>query len=83
MCRLSYNAVSTLVIRAESFAPSDFSKTLFTPAGIDIYLRSPITPENQRLVQDIISRLGDVAGEIGTLSKSGFLVGETNDGDSA
>jgi hypothetical protein len=58
------------------FLSQDFSKTLFTPAGIDIYLRSPITPDNRVLVEEIVSKLKDVPGEIARLSGSGFVVGE-------
>ncbi|KAH8089148.1 hypothetical protein HD553DRAFT_305260 [Filobasidium floriforme] len=58
------------------WAVTYFSKTLFTPAGVDIYLRSPITPDNRVLVQEIVSKLKHVPGEIARLSGSGFVVGE-------
>lgn len=53
----------------------DFSKTLFTPAGLDIYLREEITPQNERIVDEIVARLESLGGEVGQLAKSGFIVG--------
>jgi hypothetical protein len=69
-------AISSTCLNLFLLQCQDFSKTLFTPAGIDIYLRSPITPETRVLVEEIVSKLKDVPGEIARLSDSGFVVGE-------
>jgi hypothetical protein len=68
--------ISSTCLILSLFQCQDFSKTLFTPAGIDIYLRSPITPANRVLMEGIVSKLKDVPGEIARLSGSGFVVGE-------
>lgn len=60
----------------------DFSKTLFTPSGIDIYIRAspsggtqPTTEQRQELLDKVIIAVqGCKVGEIGDLAKKGFQV---------
>lgn len=66
-----------------------FSKTLFTPAGIDIYVRStPSTQaqqtgegsmggseeQRQEVLERVISALQAQKGDVGELAKKGFQV---------
>jgi hypothetical protein len=61
---------------------TDFSKTLFTPSGIDIYIRSspsgstkPTTEQRQELLEKVIAAVqGCKVGEVGGLAKKGFQV---------
>jgi hypothetical protein len=57
------------------YVHEDFSKTMFTPAGLDIYMRGPLSPERETDLQAIVDKLQTVPHEIGTLAKSGFIVG--------
>ena len=60
----------------------DFSKTLFTPSGIDIYIRSspsggstPTTEQRQELLEKVIVAVqGCKVGGVGELAKKGFQV---------
>jgi hypothetical protein len=60
----------------------DFSKTLFTPSGIDIYIRSspsatssPTTEQRQELLEKVIVAVqGCKVGVVGELAKKGFQV---------
>lgn len=55
---------------------SDFSKTLFTPAGVDIYLRTPSevdSPAKQALLDRIVKAVQASEG-ISALTKDGFHV---------
>lgn len=74
-----------------SLLPTDFEKTLFTPAGLDIYLRQPLNPRvgneilkstddgraagSLRTVEEIIEKLQALPGKVGEMAKDGFLVG--------
>jgi hypothetical protein len=50
-----------------------FEKTLFTPAGMDIYARTPLgLPE--AVVQDIIAQAKAVGGDVGRLAEKFFEV---------
>ncbi|THH13215.1 hypothetical protein EW146_g6973 [Bondarzewia mesenterica] len=61
------------------WAVTYFEKTLFTPAGLDIYARKPEgLPEN--LLQDIISGLRGVGGEVAVLAESLFEVQRSEQG---
>jgi hypothetical protein len=56
---------------------ADFSKTLFTPAGMDIYLRKPLTHDADRTrLETIVDDIRAMPGEPGQLGQQGFIVGE-------
>jgi hypothetical protein len=69
-------------IRRGSANEIDFSKTLFTPSGIDIYIRSspsatlsPTTEQRQDLLEKVIVAVqGCKVGGVGELAKKGFQV---------
>lgn len=54
-----------------------FSKTLFTPAGMDLYVRDP-TSVSPELVQKILSAAKGAGGEIGKLAEGFFEVPVTD-----
>ncbi|KAB5589815.1 hypothetical protein CTheo_6739 [Ceratobasidium theobromae] len=55
------------------WAVTYFSKTLFTPAGMDIYVRDPKSVSGE-LVQRIVEAAKAVQGEIGALAEGFFEV---------
>eukprot|EP00026_Physarum_polycephalum_P016826 Phypoly_transcript_17839.p1 GENE.Phypoly_transcript_17839~~Phypoly_transcript_17839.p1 ORF type:complete len:185 (-),score=25.40 Phypoly_transcript_17839:102-656(-) len=58
------------------WAVTHFSKTLFTPAGLDIYMRQPLTSAEGRAVVDgIVAVLQAKSGNVGDYAKNGFVVG--------
>jgi len=57
----------------EGWVVTYFAKTLFTPAGIDIYSRTEQGP-SQELCEEIIAKTRGHGGEVGKLAKSLFEV---------
>ncbi|CAE6536937.1 unnamed protein product [Rhizoctonia solani] len=55
------------------WAVTYFSKTLFTPAGLDVYVRDPIRV-NGEVVKGILEATKKVGGEIGSLAEDFFQV---------
>ncbi|QRV82493.1 hypothetical protein RhiJN_10508 [Ceratobasidium sp. AG-Ba] len=55
------------------WAVTYFSKTLFTPAGLDVYVRDP-TAVSKELVEEIINAATAVGGEVGKLAEGFFEV---------
>ncbi|ELU42990.1 TrfA domain-containing protein [Rhizoctonia solani AG-1 IA] len=58
----------------QGWAVTYFSKTLFTPAGLDIYARDP-TSISKEVVDEIKEATKKLGGEVGTLAE-GFFEGE-------
>ena len=59
---------------SNSWAVTYFSKTLFTPAGIDIYVRDGEKGLNEELRDEIVRKLAALGGDIAELSKDIFEV---------
>ncbi|KZS98418.1 hypothetical protein SISNIDRAFT_481162 [Sistotremastrum niveocremeum HHB9708] len=57
----------------EDWAVTYFEKTLFTPAGLDIYASSP-NGLSETLLNDIISKLKEVGDKVGQLAEQLFPV---------
>lgn len=57
----------------EGWVVTYFAKTLFTPAGIDIYSRTK-QGLSQELCEEIIAKTRGLGGEVGELAKSLFEV---------
>ncbi|EUC54727.1 TrfA domain protein, putative [Rhizoctonia solani AG-3 Rhs1AP] len=55
------------------WAVTYFSKTLFTPAGLDVYVRDP-TVVSEEVVKGILEATKNVGGEIGSLAEDFFEV---------
>ncbi|KAH7322326.1 hypothetical protein B0J17DRAFT_683653 [Rhizoctonia solani] len=55
------------------WAVTYFSKTLFTPAGLDVYVRDPISM-NKEVVDGILEATKKVGGEVGKLAEGFFEV---------
>lgn len=55
------------------WAVTYFSKTLFTPAGMDLYARDP-TAVNKELIEEILKAARETGGEIGKLAEGFFEV---------
>lgn len=76
----------SLAVRSSGLTVSVFSKTLFTPAGIDIYVRStPSASEDQRvttstkqrqaLLEKVIAAVHGVENrDVAELAKKGFQI---------
>jgi hypothetical protein len=57
----------------QGWAVTYFSKTLFTPAGLDIYVRDP-TSVSKEVVEEIRKAVKKVGGEVGNLAEDFFEV---------
>lgn len=57
----------------DGWAVTYFSKTLFTPAGIDIYSRDE-SGVGKELFDDILAKTKALGGELGKLAESIFEV---------
>ncbi|KAF8701070.1 hypothetical protein RHS03_06575, partial [Rhizoctonia solani] len=57
----------------QGWAVTYFSKTLFTPPGLDIYVRDP-TSINKEIVDEIKEATRKLGGEVGTLAEGFFEV---------
>ncbi|CUA74098.1 hypothetical protein RSOLAG22IIIB_10986 [Rhizoctonia solani] len=55
------------------WAVTYFSKTLFTPAGLDVYVRDP-SSVGEEIVKDILEATKNVGGEIGKLAEGFFEI---------
>ncbi|CAE6468704.1 unnamed protein product [Rhizoctonia solani] len=55
------------------WAVTYFSKTLFTPAGLDVYVRDPINI-NKEMMDEILETTKKVGGEVGKLAEGFFEV---------
>lgn len=59
---------------SSSWAVTYFSKTLFTPAGIDIYVRDGEKGLNEELRVEIMGKLAALGGNVAELAKDMFEV---------
>jgi hypothetical protein len=59
------------------WAVTYFSKTLFTPAGMDLYVRDP-TSVSHELVDQILRAAREMDGELGKLAENFFEVPVTD-----
>ncbi|KAG9096002.1 hypothetical protein FRC07_011002, partial [Ceratobasidium sp. 392] len=59
------------------WAVTYFSKTLFTPAGLDLYVRDP-GAVSKELVEEILKATKGVEGEVGKLAEGFFEVPVTD-----
>lgn len=57
----------------DGWALTFFSKTLFTPAGLDVYCRDG-NGISEELYQEIVSKTKELGGEVGKLAESLFKV---------
>lgn len=57
----------------DGWAVTYFSKTLFTPAGIDIYSRDE-SGLSKDLFDEVLSKTKDLGGDVGKLAESIFEV---------
>ena len=57
----------------EGWAVTFFAKALFTPAGLDIYVREPSSMSDERL-EDLVRTIQGLSGEVGELAKGFFEV---------
>jgi hypothetical protein len=67
---------------SSSWAVTYFSKTLFTPAGIDIYVRDGENGLSEELYDEIMRKLAALGGNVGEISKGMFQVKRSASGDS-